>query len=230
MTAQVVARLTTPQGELVLRADGEDYEIVANGMFLMDTRDGRSERLLVRAALDACPRPERVAILGLGVGFSLAEAVADAAPREITVVEREPAVLAWQREHLGARIGTPLDDPRVTPVLADARDWLAAATELDVVCLDTDNGPDWLVTEDNAAMYSASGLSRLAAALRPGGVAAVWSAHDAEGFAELLATVFENVATHAVPVRRGAPDVVYVARSPRTARRVSPARDASPSA
>ena len=33
------------------------YEIIANGCFLMDTSDGRSERLLVDAALDALRRP-----------------------------------------------------------------------------------------------------------------------------------------------------------------------------
>jgi spermidine synthase len=212
--ARVVARLTTRQGELVLRSDGDAFEIVANGMFLMDTRDGRSERLLVRAALDACAHPERVAILGLGVGYSLAEAVADRVPREITVVEREPAVLDWQRAYLGERIGRPLDDSRVVPVLADARAWLSRARDLDVICLDTDNGPDWLVTEDNAELYSAGGLAAIAAALRPGGVAAFWSAHDAPGFVASLAAVFDEVTTRTVPVGRGAPDVVYIAARP----------------
>ncbi|NDU77964.1 spermidine synthase, partial [Actinomadura sp. DSM 109109] len=37
-------------GELVLRRVDGDYEIISNGVFLMDTRNGESERLLVRAA------------------------------------------------------------------------------------------------------------------------------------------------------------------------------------
>jgi hypothetical protein len=55
----VVERVTTPRGELVLRRDGEHFEVISNGVFLMDTRDGRSERLLVTAALAAHADPAR---------------------------------------------------------------------------------------------------------------------------------------------------------------------------
>ena len=64
----------------------------------MDTRDGRSERELVRAAVRG--PGARVLVGGLGVGFSLAEALA-LDPAAVTVVEIEPAVLRWNREHLG---------------------------------------------------------------------------------------------------------------------------------
>jgi len=89
----VVERVTTPRGELVLRQDGEHFEVISNGVFLMDTRDGRSERLLVTAALAAHPEPRSLLIGGLGVGFSLAAAVADSRLREITVVEIEPVLI-----------------------------------------------------------------------------------------------------------------------------------------
>ncbi|WP_437011248.1 spermidine synthase [Streptomyces sp. enrichment culture] len=42
-----------PYGEVVLRQRDDHFEIIANGTFLMDTSDGRSERLLVDAALQA---------------------------------------------------------------------------------------------------------------------------------------------------------------------------------
>lgn len=42
-----------PYGEVVLRERGEHFEIIANGCFLMDTSDGRSERLLIDVALAA---------------------------------------------------------------------------------------------------------------------------------------------------------------------------------
>ncbi|MER5733911.1 spermidine synthase [Streptomyces sp. NPDC002138] len=45
-----VDRRQGPYGEVVLRRRGATYEIIANGCFLMDTSDGRSERLLVDAA------------------------------------------------------------------------------------------------------------------------------------------------------------------------------------
>lgn len=96
----VLDRREGPYGEVALRRHGELYQIIANGCFLMDTSDGRSERLLVRAALDeVLPRVARPHLLigGLGVGFSLAEAAAEPACGRITVVEREAAVIDWHR-------------------------------------------------------------------------------------------------------------------------------------
>ena len=76
---QVLERTVTARGELVLRREGAEFEIISNGVFLMDTRDCRSERLMVTAALARCPAatPE-ILICGLGVGFSLiGDALAD---------------------------------------------------------------------------------------------------------------------------------------------------------
>lgn len=66
----VVERHATVRGELVLRyaRDEGHYEIISNGVFLMDTRGGVSERLLVRSALDRVGRPDRLLLGGLGVG------------------------------------------------------------------------------------------------------------------------------------------------------------------
>lgn len=50
---EVLDRREGPYGEVVLRRHGELLQIIANGCFLMDTSDGRSERLLVDAALAA---------------------------------------------------------------------------------------------------------------------------------------------------------------------------------
>ncbi|GIJ55922.1 spermidine synthase [Virgisporangium aurantiacum] len=204
-----IDRAVTERGEIVLRRRGDDFEIISNGVFLMDTRNGESERLLVTAALDACRSPDHVLIGGLGVGFSLAEAVRSASPKIITVVEIEPTVIAWHRDHLGAG---GLADPRVRVVRADLMAHLAdRADEYDVICLDVDNGPEWTVTDDNRALYGDHGLSLLRSRLRPGGVLAVWSAAESAAFAARLAAMFGRVTTIRVPVPRGAPDVVWVA-------------------
>jgi spermidine synthase len=204
----VIDRAVTERGEIVLRRRGDDYEIISNGVFLMDTRNGESERLLVTAALDAFGAPADVLIGGLGVGFSLGEAVRSASPKTITVVEIEPTVIAWHRDHLGA---AGLADPRVRVVRADLLAHLAdRADEYDVICLDIDNGPEWTVTDDNRALYGDRGLSLLRSRLRPGGVLAVWSAAESAAFVSRLAAV-GPVTTMRVPVPRGEPDVVYVA-------------------
>ena len=207
MVSVTVERLQTPRGELVLRRDGEHHEIVSNGMFLMDTRNGESERELVRAAVRA-PH-QRILIGGLGVGFSLAEAlVLD--PASVTVVEIEPAVVRWNRDHLT----TPLDDPRVELVVADLAAFLRAGRDqYDAICLDVDNGPEWTVTVDNAALYGDEGLSAVDRRLAPGGTLAVWSANRAPAFEALLRSRYAEVAVIEVPVARGEPDIVWTARN-----------------
>ena len=213
MPVRTVERVATPRGELALRRVDGDYEIVSNGTFLMDTRDGRSERLLVDAALarTAAARP-RVLIGGLGVGFSLAAAVACARVAEITVVEVEPTVIAWQRGPLAAYSGGAADDPRVTLECADLVSWIARpGPAYDAVCLDIDNGPDWTVVEENAGLYADAGLDALHARLAPGGALAVWSAAAAPAFEARLRARFTEVEACEVPVARGEPDRVYLA-------------------
>jgi spermidine synthase len=200
-----VARTFTPRGELVLRRDGTAYEVISNGVFLMDTRDGRSERLLVTAALAAHPDPRSLLIGGLGVGFSLAAAVEDGRLERITVVEIEPTLLRWYEDELA---GTAHRDPRVEVVIGDIA---AHDGTYDVICLDVDNGPDWTVTETNASLYNATTTALLAGRLTANGVLAVWSAHEVPSYEALLRRHFADVRVVTVDVARGEPDAVYLA-------------------
>ncbi|GAA0469710.1 spermidine synthase [Actinoplanes capillaceus] len=204
-------RVFTERGELVLRRRAGHFELISNGVFLMDTRSGESEQILVRAALAAAPPGPRLLIGGLGVGFSLAEAVhTDAA--EIVVVEIEPAVVRWHHGVLRQFSEGALDDPRVRVVTADLAAWLTGTSDrFDVICLDVDNGPGWTVFDHNTGLYRAAGLAMLRDHLRPGGVLAVWSASAEPGFEATLTRTIGPVRTVRVPVGRGEPDVVYVA-------------------
>src|SRR4051794_486447 len=109
--AELVERVDTARGELVLRRSGEHFEVISNGVFLMDTRDGRSERLLVRAALDAVREARTLLIGGLGVGFSLREAVDDLRLERVDVVEIEAAVLRVHEAQLREMTAGALSDP-----------------------------------------------------------------------------------------------------------------------
>ncbi|MCX4964791.1 spermidine synthase [Streptomyces sp. NPDC079020] len=206
-----------PFGEVVLRERGEDFEIIANGCFLMDTSDGRSERLLIDAALAALPagRPgPAVLIGGLGVGFSLARAAAEERWGRIVVVEREQAIVDWHREGPLDRIsGEALADARTEILHTDLVAHLRTTTErYDALCLDIDNGPDWTVTDDNGNLYSPAGLADCHARLTPGGVLAVWSAQPSHAFEQALRNAgFSAVRTEEVAVARGVPDVVHLA-------------------
>ncbi|MFI6448724.1 spermidine synthase [Kitasatospora sp. NPDC050543] len=216
---ELLDRREGPYGEVVLRRRGEHFEIIANGCFLMDTADGRSERLLIQAALDGLGPGvvgPSVLIGGLGVGFSLAYAAAEPRWGRIVVVEREGSIIHWHRGGpLGAFSAGALDDPRVAVLHTDLLEYLAApeGERFHALCLDIDNGPDWTVTDSNAGLYGSAGLARLWRRLLPGGVLAVWSAQPSAPFEQALrAAGFADVVTHEVPVARGVPDIVHLAR------------------
>ncbi|UQA93147.1 spermidine synthase family protein [Streptomyces halobius] len=221
-----------PYGEVVLRQRGGTpegsgtpaapavYEIIANGCFLMDTSDGRSERLLIDAALAALPADREapaVLIGGLGVGFSLARAAGEPRWGRIAVVEREQAVIDWHRAGpLSAVSADALADPRTETLHTELVAHLCAGAgqdTFDALCLDIDNGPDWTVTEDNNSLYSPTGLAACRDRLTPGGVLAVWSAQPSPDFEQALRNAgFSGVRTEEMPVVRGVPDVVHLAR------------------
>ncbi|MFE6753203.1 spermidine synthase [Streptomyces sp. NPDC057684] len=219
-TAPVVLdRREGPFGEVVLRRHGALLQIIANGCFLMDTSDGRSERLLVDAALDALddrPAPG-ILIGGLGVGFSLTHAAANFRWGRIAVVEREPAIVDWHRAGpLSELSRSALADPRTEIVEADLVSYVRESTETyDALCLDIDNGPDWTVTEGNDNLYSPVGLAACRERLTPGGVLAVWSAQPSANFEGTLRNAgFRSVRTEEIPVVRGVPDVVHLGVRP----------------
>ncbi|QDY81248.1 spermidine synthase [Streptomyces qinzhouensis] len=221
-----------PYGEVVLRRRGDHHEIIANGCFLMDTSDGRSERRLVDAAFETLTaatgprsartsekRPIRPALLigGLGVGFSLAHAAADSRWGAITVVEREAAIVDWHLTGpLSGISGPAVDDPRSVILRTDLLAHLRAVKHrYDALCLDIDNGPDWTVTEDNAGLYTLAGLALCRTALTSGGVLAIWSAQPSPEFEQALRNAgFSGVRTEEILVARGVPDVVHLAVSP----------------
>lgn len=218
--AELLDRRDGPFGEIALRRRGDCFEIIANGCFLMDSSDGRSERLMVGAALDMLEHPQGANLLigGLGVGFSLAEACADPRPGRICVVEREQAVIDWHTRGsapLSRFAGGGHSDPRARILRDDLLRHLRATDErYDVMCLDIDNGPDWTVTDDNRGVYEPDGLAAIEGALTDRGVLSVWSATRAPEFAQRLISRFASVQMREIPVlpgRRGDPDVVILA-------------------
>jgi spermidine synthase len=208
---EVIDRRDGVNGELVLRRAGADHEVIVNGTFLMDTRTGPSERTLVREAV-AGLRDARVLLGGLGVGFSLDEALRAPGVAEVVVWEIEPAVVEWARTYLRGYGGAGLDDPRVSLVVADAGDTIESLEDpVDAVCLDVDNGPGWLVHERNRRLYGETGIALLRDRLRPGGRLTVWAAAADAEFEARLRDCFDTVRAVAIPVPRGEDDVVYVA-------------------
>lgn len=194
-----VARAESDRGELVLRRRGDAahpvWELRANGVFVMDTVETTSERALAGAALALCPHPAEVLVGGLGLGFTLAEVLADPRVERCTVVEIEDALVGWMRDGTVPHGPGLLAHDRVRVVVADVATALAEArpASYDLVLLDVDNGPGYLVHDANAALYRQAFLARIAPVLRPRGVLAIWSADTSPELADAVREVFGEV-------------------------------------
>jgi spermidine synthase len=204
-------------GELRLFRRGDEYSIMLGNNELMNSRLSGSEEALAALAaerLGGRPRP-RMLIGGLGMGFTLRAALAELdGDAEVTVAELVPAVVAWARGPMAHIFDGSLDDPRVTLLEADVAAPIAVARSAwDAILLDVDNGPDGLTSQANDRLYSAAGLAAARAALRPGGVLAIWSSAPDPKFTQRLRKAgFE---ADEVPVRargtKGARHVIWIA-------------------
>lgn len=174
--------------KLIRRSD--EYIILANGKSLMSSRmHGSEEALATFACRDvaALERPN-VLIGGLGMGFTL-RATLDLLPPGATVVVAEivPAVVDWNRGPLATLTGNPLADARVRVEIDDVAVTLASQRgRFDAVLLDVDNGPAAFSGSNNAGLYDDRGIGTAFAALKMGGVLAVWSAREDKKFEQRL--------------------------------------------
>ena len=167
-----------------------EYIILANGKSLMSSRMHGSEEALATFACRRLRTVERPCVLvgGLGMGFTL-RATLDLLPADamIVVAELVPAVVEWNRGPLGPLAGHPLKDKRVRIEVGDvAATARSAQSRFDAVLLDVDNGPAAFTTTDNSRLYDDRGLAAFRAALKSGGVLAIWSARDDRKFEQRL--------------------------------------------
>jgi spermidine synthase len=216
-----IARAESPRGEIVLRERRDEstptvLELRVNGVFVMDTLETTTERALAQAALALVDQPKRVLVGGLGLGFTMHEVLADARVEACTVVEIEQSVVDWMRDGTVAHGPKMLADERVSVVVADVAVALAEAGEsaYDLVLLDVDNGPGYLVHDANESLYQQPFLE--AARRATAGVLAIWSAAEAPQLQAAREAVFGNAVAEPSDGRRGARDAqdwLYVSRS-----------------
>ncbi|MDB5738877.1 MAG: spermidine synthase [Sphingomonas bacterium] len=179
-------------GELRLYRRGDDFSITLGGSELMSSRLNGSEQALATMACERIlPRPKpHMLIGGLGMGFTLRAALG-VLPRDatVTVAELVPAVVDWARGPMTPIFGDSLDDPRLAIEVTDVAGLIRGGEGCyDAILLDVDNGPDGLTHDRNERLYRGAGLRAAYAALRPGGVLAVWSSAPDKAFVLRLAT------------------------------------------
>jgi spermidine synthase len=215
-------RAHAPDGTLIelMRRDDE-YLLRAGGYDLMSSGDDVSGRALAThgCAHVAGRRGVRVLVGGLGMGFTLREALdRTASDAVVEVAEFVPEVVDWNRGPLGELAGRPLSDPRTELHVADvARRIETADGSYDAVLLDVDNGPDALAHERNEALYGPRGLVRARRALVAGGVLGVWSFDEDDSFTSRLNDCGFHVRVERVAASRkgrGRYHFVWVATAP----------------
>jgi hypothetical protein len=125
-------------------------------------------------------------------------------------------VLIGRRHWTGRRDGPQIGLHYVTRSLGLVAAAIGAAQRAyDAILLDVDNGPDGLVRAANDQIYSIRGLALAKAALKPGGVLAIWSAGPDEAFTRRLKHAgfkVEEVSVRARSNGKGPKHVIWFAR------------------
>lgn len=188
---ELLGETETPDGTgMKLMRRDKEYVIFSRGDILMSSRMHGSEEALAAFACEQARKLEAPSVLvgGLGLGYTL-RATLDLMPPDATVVIAElvPAVVEWNRGPLAPLASNPLRDPRVQLEVGDVRRQLEGSPErFDVILLDVDNGPEAFTSQINVGLYGDNALASARAALKPGGVLAIWSGFDDRKFVRRL--------------------------------------------
>jgi spermidine synthase len=187
---ELIDTAEVPGGEpLRLFRRGADFMIVLDRNELMNSRMSGSEEALAEMTIDRLRvQAPHLLIGGYGMGFTLRAALRrlDADAR-VTVSELVPKIIDWARGPMAELAAGCLDDRRVEVVLDDVGAMIRHGRGgYDAILLDVDNGPDGLTRLGNDGLYSMRGLAAARAALRTGGVLAIWSAAPDTAFARRL--------------------------------------------
>ena len=169
-----------------------------------------------------------VLVGGLGLGYTAVAALRHRSVAAVDVIEALEPVIQWHRDRLLPTSEELMGDPRTRVLQADFFAVVAGerdspsdpggdTTAYDVVLLDIDHAPDFVLHESHQGFYSQSGLSSMRDFVRPGGVFALWSDNPPDvAFTDHLQTVFSRahaeVVAFANPLTRGTShNTVYLA-------------------
>jgi spermidine synthase len=215
-----LAETLTPDGAcLTLHEHDSSYCIRLNGQGLMHSSVTASELQLGALATAKLLEQGNPCLLvgGLGLGFTLKKVLENVgAQATVQVAELIPQIVEWNRSHLSGLNGALLSDPRVQVIVADVWNVMtqAGTGRYDAILLDIDNGPTAMVQKQNGRLYDRAGVRRIAAALKPGGRVAIWSARPDRAFADRLSEAgfkVEGVPAKLYPNAKRTTCIIYVA-------------------
>jgi len=218
---RIVDSVDTDEGLLDLRQRGEtDFLITIDGRVLMNSSATMSEMVLAKLACESLKNKKnpRVLVGGLGMGFTLKAALdnlpADAA---VLVAELNAIMVKWCRGPIAHFTGAAVDDLRVKVVIDDVAAVIRNAAmkgkgrRFDAIILDLYEGPHGGARGRGECLYGDRAIELCSAALKAGGIFAVWSEDPDKAFEKRLKAAGFSV-NRQRPGRGGRRHVVYIAR------------------
>lgn len=220
---RTIETVQTDEGLLELRQRGErDFLICVDGRVLMNSMAHRSEKALGELACAhlKTAAQSRVLVGGLGMGFTL-KAILDTLPSSarIEVAELNPVVEAWCRGPLAALTDSAVTDARVAVNITNVTHLIRrhaaddARGRLDAIILDLYTGPYMHSHKRDDPLFGSIAIQRTKAALKRGGVFAVWGEDYDAGFIKRLKQAGFQTAHHQSR-RGGFRHVVYLGTKP----------------
>ena len=198
----------TPMGAISLRRRFdpvlavEVYEVKLGEEFLMSSSFTVAEIALATLGLAASDK-DSITVMngGLGLGYTAHAALIDPRVTALTVVEALGVVVSWHEAGLLPVSAELTGDPRTTLVTDDffALMRREPVATYDVLLLDIDHTPHYLLNDAHRDFYTVEGLARMKRYLNADGVFALWSdeAPEAE-FLAMLEQVFNESTGHVV--------------------------------
>ena len=199
----------TPLGPLSLRRrrqfklDVDIMEVLLGDEHLMSDLFTISEIELSRLALaELNGVGHNILVGGLGLGYTVSEALDNLAVNSVTVIEFLAPVIAWHERGilpLGLKL---VEDTRCKMVQADFFARVALGEGLDPslpnqlydgILLDIDHSPKLFLDPSHSGFYTKEGLTKLAANMSPRGIFGLWSNDPSDPlFLDLLKNVFKS--------------------------------------
>ncbi len=196
----IIKHAHTPIGTIYLGkrekigAPGMVHEIMIDGALLMSNVSPVSERRLSSSALKLHKGRNNLSVLigGLGLGHTAEAALEDERVSSVCVVEKMDFVINWMKDGVLPLSTQFSESDRMHIEQGDIYDDLLGPVQrtYDLILVDVDHSPDDPLSSASAPFYTKEGQERVAKHLNPGGVLAIWSAHDHDEFAEVLSNVY----------------------------------------
>ncbi|MBT3220712.1 MAG: spermidine synthase [Proteobacteria bacterium] len=173
---------------------GQLYNVWIDGQLLMSDVSPKSERQLATSGIAAHKGTGKLRILvgGLGLGHTAHAALESPRAAEVLVVDAMDFVIDWIKQGLIPLSEALNSDERLVLALGDVYGQVLAPTSetWDVILIDVDHSPEYPLDPASLVFYTVEGQARVRKHLNPGGILAVWSAHNSEAFAAVMAEAY----------------------------------------